>query len=321
MKRASSLLPGRPGRHTTAVIETGEIGADDLGRLVALRNTVWPHDPETPADYVDWRNQAADMVWLVAAERGEDVGAAIGIHGWHSPPGVGRAGVWVAGDRRDRGVGSALLDRIGAWLAERGCAEATALVAEDDAGSIGWAARRGFTEVGRNSTLVLDLAGVETPEVAAPAGVRVVSWAGRADLARGMYEVYLEASPDIPGEDEAELAVFELWLRNDMQGAGDRPEATFVALADDDTVVGYAKLSISSGATDVAWHDLTGVRRSWRGRGVAGALKRAEIAWAKQNGFRRLQTANEERNEPVRRLNERHGYRLEPGFVTVRGSI
>jgi hypothetical protein len=34
-----------------------------------------------------------------------------------------------------------------------------------------------------------------------------------------------------------------------------------------------------------------------------------------------LQTANEERNEPVRRLNQRHGYQLEPGFVTVRGAI
>ena len=103
-----------------------------------------------------------------------------------------------------------------------------------------------------------------------------------------------------------------------MQGAGDRPEATFVAVADGH-VVGYAKLSISAGATDVAWHDLTGVLRSWRGRGIAGALKRAEIAWAKANGFARLQTANEERNEPIRRLNERHGHVLEPGFITVRG--
>jgi RimJ/RimL family protein N-acetyltransferase len=55
--------------------------------------------------------------------------------------------------------------------------------------------------------------------------------------------------------------------------------------------------------------------------GVAGALKRAEIAWAKQSGYRRLHTFNGERNEPIRRLNERHGYKLEPGFVTVRGSI
>ena len=53
---------------------------------------------------------------------------------------------------------------------------------------------------------------------------------------------------------------------------------------------------------------MTGVRRAFRGRGIAGALKRAEIAWAKQAGYETLQTNNEVRNEPIRRLNERHGY-------------
>ena len=58
------------------------IGEDELGRLVTVRNAVWPHDPGTAADYVDRRNQSTDMVWLVATEGGDDAGAAIGIHGW-----------------------------------------------------------------------------------------------------------------------------------------------------------------------------------------------------------------------------------------------
>ena len=106
----------------------------------------------------------------------------------------------------------------------------------------------------------------------------------------------------------------------DMQGAGDRPEATFVALAADE-VVAYAKLSLSLGRPTVAMHDMTGVRRDWRGRGIARALKAAEIAWAIDNGYERLETQNEERNEPIRRLNERYGYVVEPGSVTVRGPI
>ncbi len=51
------------------------------------------------------------------------------------------------------------------------------------------------------------------------------------------------------------------------------------------------------------------------------ASKRAEIAWAKDNGFAFLKTFNEERNEPIRRLNERHGYQIEPGFIKVRGPL
>jgi hypothetical protein len=52
-----------------------------------------------------------------------------------------------------------------------------------------------------------------------------------------------------------------------MGGAGDRPEATFVAVADA-RAVGYAKFSLNSAQPTVAFHDLTGVRRDWRGRGT-----------------------------------------------------
>jgi GNAT superfamily N-acetyltransferase len=66
---------------------------------------------------------------------------------------------------------------------------------------------------------------------------------------------------------------------------------------------------------------MTGVRRAFRGRGIASALKRAEIAWAKQAGYETLETNNEVRNEPIRRLNERHGYTVRPGLVVMHDSL
>ncbi len=59
---------------------------------------------------------------------------------------------------------------------------------------------------------------------------------------------------------------------------------------------------------DEAHHGLTATRRDWRRRGVATALKHAEIAAAKRGRFRRLVTESEERNEPMRRLNEKLGF-------------
>ena len=112
----------------------------------------------------------------------------------------------------------------------------------------------------------------------------------------------------------------EDWLAHDLGGSGDKPEWTFVALEGDE-VVGYAKFSLTTAQPDVAFHDITGVRRAWRGRGIAGALKRAEIAWAKRNGYRMLQTMNEERNTPIRILNERFGYTLAPGRIFLRGPV
>ena len=92
---------------------------------------------------------------------------------------------------------------------------------------------------------------------------------------------------------------YEEWLSNDMQGDSDRPDATFIALVDGE-VAGYAKLSLSKSDTKVAYHDMTGVRREFRGRGIAAALKRTQIRWAKQAGYEKLQTANEVRNAPIR---------------------
>ena len=105
-----------------------------------------------------------------------------------------------------------------------------------------------------------------------------------------------------------------------MQGEGDRPEGTFVAVAGDD-VVGYAKFSFWAAKPDTLFHDLTAVKRAWRGRGVARALKRTQLDWAKEQGFRYARTSNEERNEPIRRLNAELGYRPIPGRIVLDGPI
>ena len=142
-------------------------------------------------------------------------------------------------------------------------------------------------EIGREIHVSLDLTTIDPPEVNPPPGIRIVTWAERPELIRGIYEVAVEASADIPGDEEDEIEPFEDWLAHEMQaGPGDRPEATFVAVAGD-VVVGYSKFSVSPEST-VAHHDLTGVKRAWRKRGIARALKQAQIAWAKQNGYERL---------------------------------
>ena len=96
--------------------------------------------------------------------------------------------------------------------------------------------------------------------------------------------------------------------------------AMFVALAGTE-VVGWAQLTASAATPGVGRHAFTAVKRDWRGKGVAGALKRAQIAWAKQAGFEQLVTRNEERNAPMRRVNERLGYRPARARLFVQGPL
>ena len=61
------------------------------------------------------------------------------------------------------------------------------------------------------------------------------------------------------------------------------------------------------------------MRRDWRGRGVAGALKSAQIAWARQAGIRRLVTSNDAPNAAMLAVNRRLGYRVVSEGVLVEG--
>jgi GNAT superfamily N-acetyltransferase len=292
---------------------------DEPEELASLEvyNTVWPHDAVTIDAVHSFRDSAQDYIAYLVREDGVVLGCGVGaIFAYRARRVVALITV-LAGQRR-RGAGTALYEAISRWASERGAGELEVSVADNDPGSLSFALRRGFTEERREVGLVLSLAGVSPPQVQPPAGIAIVTWAQRPELARGMYEVGLEAHPDIPGFEDIAVEPFEDWMAHQMRRPTDAPEATFIALAGEE-VVGFAKLSLTAPAA--AGHAMTAVKRAWRGRGIAGALKAAEINWALANGYTELHTSNEERNAPINRLNARLGYRPGIGRIHLAGPI
>jgi GNAT superfamily N-acetyltransferase len=279
---------------------------------LAIYNEVVPDEAVSAEEVARWEEAQVASTELVAFLDGEPAGSvAAGIA--HARPEAAQTLLTVLPRRRRRGVGSALYRDISAWAAENGARELRARIHDPE--SIAFAERRGFRVVARETNLVLELADFEPPPVAPPLGIEIVRWADRPELARGLHEATFEAQPDVPGTgDDWSPEPFEVWERMH------RPELMFAAVAADQ-VVGFAELFTTDARPGVATHMMTGVRRDWRRRGVAGALKRAQIAWAKEQGLERLQTSNELRNEPIRRLNERLGYREQSGRVEVRGPL
>ena len=282
-------------------------------------NAVWPHAAVTMDEVRSFKQSVRAHHDVVARLDGVPVGSALTVLVPHRSDRVLTI-VTVLASHRRRGIGGALYAELSAWTRERGLAEIEVPVLDNDPESLAYATRRGFVEERRELGVVLDVTGMEPPAVDPPEGIEVVSWAERPELAPGMYEVSLEAYPDVPGFEDDELEPYEDWLAHDMQGSGDLPEATFVAVAGDE-VVGYAKFSLTQAQPRVAFHDMSGVKRAWRGRGVARALKTAQIRWAIANGFTELHTRNEERNEPIRRLNASLGYRPGIGRVYLVGPL
>ena len=289
---------------------------DELSSL-EVYNTVWPHDAVTIDAVHSYRDSAQDYVDYLVREDGVILGSGVGAIFAYRARRVVTLITVLTGQRR-RGAGTALYEAISMWASERGGRELEVPVSDNDAESLSFAQRRGFTEERRQVGLVLSLADMAPPQIQPPAGIEIVTWAQRPELARGMYEVDLEAHPDIPGFEDVALEPFDDWMAHQMQRPTDSPEATFIALADEE-VVGFAKLSLT--APTAAGNAMTAVKRAWRGRGIARALKATQINWALANGYTELHTSNEERNAPINRLNARLGYRPGIGRIHLVGPI
>jgi RimJ/RimL family protein N-acetyltransferase len=181
-----------------------------------------------------------------------------------------------------------------------------------------FALNRGFREIGRDIEAVLAVG--RPPPVDPPPGVDITNLGDRPELAEACHAVDAEAVPDIPSETPFEPQTFERWRASNLEGPAALPHACTVALVGDE-VVGYAALLARPAEPGTGEHQLTAVKRAWRGRGIATALKRAQIAWAAENGFERLATYNDETNLPMRAVNARLGYEPQPPIVLVRGPL
>ncbi len=281
----------------------------DIEAMIAVRTRTDPDLPPPRRENLRHALEAnANLTFLVARLDGEAVGC-----GFVEIVETDCADCHLTGveERRRRGIGSAMLADISTRAAEHAKSELQGEARANDVTSRKYFERRGYRVVGGEQAVALDLGAVEPRPVALPAGVRIVSRAEQPDVVERMYEVAVEADQDIPGSDF--IRTFEMFRTQDIDRPTRRAELCFVALAGED-VIGYAVLD-DFGAD--AYHGLTAVKREWRRRGIATALKQTQIAAAKERGFKRLVTESEERNEAMRNLNLKLGYRPEPGLSTV----
>jgi GNAT superfamily N-acetyltransferase len=196
----------------------------DEHQSLEIYNAVWPRDAVGIEEVRSFKQQAT--AWSdELASLDDDVVASAFTAIRPDRPDLPVVFLTVAAHSRRRGVGTALYRSASAWAVARGLDRLEAIVEEDDDESLSFAHRRGFVEHERNRRVVLDLAGREPPPVDPPDGVEIVTLADRPELARDLYDVHVEATPDIPGQETDALPSYEEWLRHSMSGPGDPPEA------------------------------------------------------------------------------------------------
>jgi mycothiol synthase len=269
----------------------------DLAAYTACWAAVWPEDPIS-VDFVRERAAREPERLYLLAEDGDRV-VATGCVARSSQPGSRPVAVAVLPDRRRRGLGGALLDLCLAHARSLEAANAISWVREDDVDAVRFAERHGFVVTDRIVSLALDLEPV-LPAPVPPAGIEIAEL-GETHL-HGAHAVFEEGIADIPASGPLQARSLDEWALQLLTH-----ELTLVAL-DRGRVVGFADLELRNAAAGLLDNNLTAVLRSHRRRGIAEALKRAQIAWAAEHGYRRVITATHDANEAMRRLNEKLGY-------------
>ncbi len=285
-----------------------------LGDVSDVVARVSPASRLSPDQLVHYLSANPGSVILVARCGTGAVGAATVARSGR--PGHQYTMVRVVSEQRRRGVGSAMLGAARDHAGRIGLERIWGRIDATDTGSLRFAERNGLVESGREWISALELTDAPSP-VAPPPGVTVVSLAERPDLIRAAYDVHSECLPDMPSPTPMLAEPFHEWVTQTLEGPGALPAAAMVALAGD-AVIGQAALTLE-GDEGTAEHLLTCVRREWRGRGVAGALKSAQIAWARQAGIERLVTSNDAPNAAILAVNQRLGYRVVSAGVLVEG--
>jgi GNAT superfamily N-acetyltransferase len=291
------------------VVRPAETDAD-LEAWRRVRIAVLPYERAASVEEMR-RTDTADRLLLLAELDGAVVGSAIG--GKSDLEGSGFVAPRVLEEHRRRGVGTALLRAIAAHVQGLGYTTAGANV--DDRESVTFAERFGFREVDRQVEQIRVVLDVEPPP-RLPDGVEIVCVAHRPGLWTEAFDTVAAQAFQDMALDRPVVATPEEWEHEWMTHA----EATFVAVAGGE-VIGCAGLQPDADFPERAENALTAVRRDWRGRGVATALKRTTLAWAAGNGIREVYTWTQRGNADMRSLNETLGYVTRRESISVRGTL
>ena len=226
-----------------------------------------------------------------------------------------------------RGVGDLLLDRLINDLREVNAVTATFRGDPFSKEIQALLVERGFTETARLLELRLTLPGADLSSFSAVAagvkalGISVSTLKDERErdprYVEKLYELTSKLKLDDPARppfappsyDEREA---RLWLEHSYV----LPDAYFIA-KDGDEYVGVTDLNLLDALPGGVSFGFTGVRREYRRRGIATALKLCAIEYAGRHGYKTIRAFNRPVHSFLLVLNERLGFRRASDYVSI----
>lgn len=298
----------------------------DYAGVAAVATAVWPEYPATvrglQQDDAD-RDSGLTFGRIVAESEDRIVGFAVYGQPEFSPrPGKYFIHAAVHPDHRRRGLGAALYDRVLETLSPHRPTDLIASTHDDQTDTPGFLARRGFDIVLRRPVLRLDVRSFDRDCVRSDTLHEGIVISPLSDLMttvpdwkRRCWELDWEIVQDIPLFETPVRPTFERFSRT-FEDPEFTPDSCFIA-RHGDAWVGMSILSTDPSTPRTYFTGVTGVRREFRRKGIATALKLRGIAYVRTEGGHVIETDNEE-NNPMLDLNLALGFERGRTFLEFR---
>ena len=136
-------------------------------------------------------------------------------------------------------------------------------------------------------------------------------------MQRRLYGLTIDLLSDVPTTDPITPWPFEVWRERVLNHPDFTPDGPLIAVQGGNWV-GLTELYLPRPEAPGTLHQgLTGVRRAWRGRGAAWALKLAAAERAKIQGWQSVRTGNHTVNREMLGINAGMGFVRGPARVVL----
>jgi GNAT superfamily N-acetyltransferase len=245
------------------------------------------------------------------------------------PDGALAGDVGIMRKHRGKGLGTALLKAVEAEAARRKAPRIMAGISVAFEGSLEWAQKRGYAEIGRRIESYVDVRTFDPAPFAdmvdrvRDSGITLVTltehFKDKDDAARDAFwhELWEAEAPmweDVPWSDPRPHWPYERFHQLAVK-SGKMVEGATVVAFDGSTIAGFT--TTGKQGTDRGYTWMTGTGRDHRGRGIATAMKVVMLAGAREAGLRAMLTTNDEPNKAMRGINAKLGYVMLPAHVEL----